>query len=392
LKALGDAAEKPELMPSSTTVSVTLPVTDTAPPRIMGFALTPHNFRYFLWGVQATFWLLWCLLAYHAEPAQRSPVGPFWFVAAHVPIMMGAVYLNYFWLIPRYLARRQYLRYGLAIIWLLGTAQGLRWMVGAYALQESQLFAERWPLSLALSGILLMASTLFKFVEGWFQVSQQQVQLQNEQLRSELRFLRAQVNPHFLFNTLNNLYALTLTQDPRAPQMVAKLSELMRYLIYDSRTTRVKLQRELDLLCSYIELQQLQYDAETNVDFYTEGVKNQHWVAPLLLITFLENSFKHGDLATNPKGWIALSVVVEGRQLRVSVANTTRGTGAASSGGIGLENARRQLLLNYPDRHHLEIIRAEGEFRVDLEIELEAPEAFPPSPVLQPDGARRKKL
>lgn len=351
----------------------------------MGFALTPHNFRYFLWGVQATFWLLWCLLAYHAEPAQRSQAGPLWFVMAHLPIMMGAVYLNYFWLIPRYLARRQYLRYGLAMLLLLGTAQGLRGVVEQHGLQDTQLFAERWPLSLALSGILLLGSTLFKFVEGWFQVSQQQVQLQNEQLRSELRFLRAQVNPHFLFNTLNNLYALSLTQDPRAPQMVAKLSELMRYLIYDSRTTRVKLQRELDLLRSYIELQQLQYEGEMNVDFYTEGVKNQHWVAPLLLISFLENSFKHGDLATNPKGWIALSVVVEGQCLRVSLANTTRAPAPAGEGGIGLENARRQLLLNYPGRHHLEIMRGEGEFRVELEIELEEPDALPPQPGMQPE-------
>jgi hypothetical protein len=327
-----------------------------------------------VWGLQVVFWLLWVLLAYHSEPAQQSQHGPSLFVLTHVPLIMGAVYLNYFGLIPRWLARQQYGPYALALLALIMATHGLRWAIEVYVMQEASILLTRWPLSLGLSFILLIGSTLFKFVEGWFHVSQQQVKLQNEQLRSELNFLRAQVNPHFLFNTLNNLYTLTLTQDQRAPQMVAQLSELMRYLIYDSSTTRVKLLRELDLLRSYIELQQLQHDEAKNVDLYVEGVKNQHQIAPLLLITFLENSFKHGDLATNPHGWITVSAVVEedGR-LQMTIANSVRPTTTQSTvpAGIGLDNARRQLELNYPESHHLHVERREDEFRVELTIDLE---------------------
>lgn len=344
-------------------------------PLILGVHLTPQNFHRFLWGLQVVFWLLWILLAYHSEPAQQSEHGPALFVLAHVPLLMGAVYLNYFWLIPRWLARQQYGRYALALLTLLVSTHALRRFIEGYVMQEESILLTRWPLAIGLAFILLIGSTLFKFVEGWFQVSQQQVQLQNEQLRSELNFLRAQVNPHFLFNTLNNLYTLTLTQDRRAPQMVAKLSELMRYLIYDSSTTRVKLSRELDLLRSYIELQQLQHDEAKNVDLYVEGVKNQHHIAPLLLISFLENSFKHGDLATNPMGWIAVSLVVEDdHRLCVSFTNSIRGQGTDDEipRGIGLDNARRQLELNYPGRHQLHIERREAEFRVELVVEFEA--------------------
>jgi hypothetical protein len=343
------------------------------PPNIMGFAMTPRTFRHFLWGIQGIFWMLWALLAYNSEPALNSVHGPAVFVACHVPLLMAMVYINYLWLIPRWLAPGQYRRYFLAVFVLIALSQGLRWVLEVYVMREVVLPPERWPMTLALACILLLGSTLFKFVEGWFQVSQQQTALQNEQLRSELRFLRAQVNPHFLFNTLNNLYTLTLTQDARAPQMVAQLSELMRYLIYDSRTTRVSLLRELELMRSYVTLQQLQHEEEMNVDLYFEGVKTHHQIAPLLLISFVENSFKHGDLATNPKGWIQVSAIIEDEhRLQLVFANSKRPEAVPPPAphGIGLDNARRQLELNYPGRHRMKITHTPQEFRVELEITL----------------------
>ncbi|MEM9983922.1 MAG: histidine kinase [Bacteroidota bacterium] len=345
-----------------------------APPYILGLNLNARSFRYFMVGLQITFWGLWLLLAYNSLPAQSSTYGPFAFASTHILIFMGLVYINNAWLIPRLLVKRKYLGYFLAFVGLIAFGQVLGYYLDVHVLRHSPIFPNRIPLSLALITLLLFASTLFKFVEGWFQVSQQQVELQNQQLKSELRFLRAQVNPHFLFNTLNNLYSLTLVQDHRAPKMVAQLSELMRYLIYDSSTTRVNLLREMELMGSYIALQQLQYDEEKNVDFYFEGIRNQHQIAPLLLISFLENSFKHGDLATNPEGWIAITAIVEeDNHLHLSFCNSYRPSQAAAQqkGGIGLQNARRQLELNYPDRHTLQLEKRANEFRVDLRIELD---------------------
>ncbi len=340
----------------------------------LGLNLNAQSFRYFMLGLQITFWGLWLLLAYNSQPAQSSTYGPFAFASTHILIFMGLVYINYTWLIPHLLVRRRYVGYFLSFVGLIAFGQFLGFSLDLYILKHNPIFPNRGPMAFALTTLLLFASTLFKFVEGWFQVSQQQVELQNEQLRSELRFLRSQVNPHFLFNTLNNLYSLTLVQDQRAPKMVAQLSELMRYLIYDSSTTRVKLLREMELMGSYIALQQLQHDEEKNVDFYFEGIRNHHQIAPLLLISFLENSFKHGDLATNPEGWISITASVEEHnQLRMTFCNSYRPSHADSQekGGIGLKNAQRQLELNYPDRHTLSIEKRADEFRVELSIELD---------------------
>lgn len=346
-------------------------------PYIMGMALNAKTFRTFMRGLQLTFWLLWFLLGYNSQIAQTSHSGPLAFAIGHIMILMGAVYINYLWMIPRFLAKRKYLTYLVLFLGLIMLCQGLRYLSEVYILQEKDPFFSRLPMAVGLSFMLLIGSTLFKFIEGWFQVSQRQVQLQNEQLRSELQFLRAQVNPHFLFNTLNNLYSLTLIQDARAPKMVAQLSELMRYLIDDSSTTRVKLLREVELMRSYIALQQLQHEEEKNVDFYVEGIRNRHQIAPLLLISFLENSFKHGDLATNPEGWIAISAIVEeDNQLHISFRNSYRYSHMPTPEvhGIGLKNAQRQLELNYPNRHKLEIEKRPDEFRVDLYITLDLAE------------------
>jgi len=353
-------------------------------PYILGLALgDTRRFRHFMWGLQITFWLLWFMLAANSVAAQISSVGPVVFSLVHISILMVLVYINYLWLIPHFLVKRKYASYLLLFLGLIALRTVGGYLAHVYVLDEAELFPQRMPMMVGLCFMLLLGSTLFKFIEGWFKVSQRQVQMQNEQLRSELQFLRAQVNPHFLFNTLNNLYSLTLVQDKRAPQMVAQLSELMRYLIYDSSTTRVKLLREMELMASYINLQQLQHDEEKNVDFYFEGVKNHHQIAPLLLISFVENSFKHGDLATNPNAWISISAIVEEHnRLHMSFHNSYRPSHSTrdQEGGIGLKNAQRQLELNYPDRHTLAIEKLDNEFRVDLYIELDViTHAEPPS-------------
>lgn len=357
-------------------IILTEPTPYTSPTHsdILGINLNERTFKYFLWGLQLTFWSLWFLLAINSEPAQRFPKGPYTFAFAHLPVLMAAVYFNYFVLVPYFLARRKYFLYILSIIGLLLCSQGLRYSVDLFILGYDETFFMRVPLGTTLAFFLITISTLFKFVEGWFHVSQEQVQLQNEQLKSELRFLRAQVNPHFLFNILNNLYSLTLVRDERAPKVIAQLSEMMRYLIYDSSTTRVTLLREIELMSSYIELQQLQFDEEKNVDLYFEGVKNTHQIAPLLLISFLENSFKHGNLSTDSDGWISVSAIVEDdHKLSLSFRNSYRpGSRPSEKGeGIGLKNAKRQLELNYPDKHQLSIQTSADEFRVDLFIELD---------------------
>ncbi|MCI4671434.1 MAG: histidine kinase [Bacteroidia bacterium] len=345
---------------------------------ILGLDFKPQNFRYFLWSIQVTFWLLWFLLAFNSYPAKFCKYGPLVFAFSYLPFLICEVYFNYLVLVPRFLAKRKYGIYFLSILGLIVSFQLIRFYVDHILFDNAEIFKKRLYMGVALSFFLLTITTMFKFVEAWFKMSQLQVEMQNEKLRSELQFLRSQVNPHFLFNTLNNLYSLTLVQDERAPKMVAQLSEMMRYLIYDSSTTQIKLWREIELMNSYIELQQLQYEDERNIDIYFEGIKNKHLIAPLLLISFLENCFKHGDMATNREAWISVSAIIEEEnELHLSFANSYRFSSSedATEGGIGLQNAKRQLELNYPERHKLEIIRGSDEFRVELHIELDTQES-----------------
>ncbi|MEO0640349.1 MAG: sensor histidine kinase, partial [Bacteroidota bacterium] len=206
--------------------------------------------------------------------------------------------------------------------------------------------------------------------------------LQNQRLQAELKFLKTQVNPHFLFNTLNNLYSLALLKDDRAPQMIAKLSEIMRYLLSDTRVVHTKLSREMELFQSYVDLHQLQDDEAKNVDIYTEGIRNKHQIASLLLINFLENSFKHGDLNENPQGWIKVSTVVnESDVMHFSLSNSVspyQSDSQTTDTGIGLSNARRQLELHYPKKHQLQIHADDGVFSVELEVDLSDPQDTPP--------------
>ncbi|MEL6132012.1 MAG: sensor histidine kinase, partial [Bacteroidota bacterium] len=348
--------------------------------KIMGINFGRNNFYHFLSLLQLIFWSFWLILAYSSIPAQSSSSGPILYALHKILIMMAGVYFNYFVLIPRLLEKNKYLSYILSICLLISFLISLRYVIDIPLLWVDSEALPRLPVPIFVISIVLIGSTLFKFMEAWFSMTQQKVALQNQRLEAELKFLKTQVNPHFLFNTLNNLYSLALLKDDRAPQMIAKLSEIMRYLLSDTRITKVKLVKEMELLRSYIDLHQLKEEKTQNVDVYVEGVKNKHTIASLLLINFLENSFKHGDLDSNPQGWIKVSTIVdETDTLHFSLANSISyqahpyyppAHAPESTHGIGLTNAKRQLELHYPDRHQLQITAKPDHFKIELSIDL----------------------
>jgi LytS/YehU family sensor histidine kinase len=184
-----------------------------------------------------------------------------------------------------------------------------------------------------------------------------------------LKFLKAQINPHFLFNTLNNIYSLAYRQDANAAPMIATLSKIMRYHLYEGSWERVSLKKEADMLQDYIALQRIKYGDELRVDFYIEGIGPQHEIAPLLLITFVENSFKHGDAESNKDAWVNVSLSVEDGVLHFSVENSFQKPKSQAE-GLGLKNAARLLDLAYPGRSSLETKSDNGVFSVQLTIEL----------------------
>ena len=194
-------------------------------------------------------------------------------------------------------------------------------------------------------------------------------ELINQRQACELALLKSQVNPHFLFNTLNNIYALVYQKSEEAPAAVMKFSSIMRYVLYETNTDKVNIAREIEYLKSYIELQKLRYRQTGLLSLHIEGSTDGIKIAPMLLIPFVENAFKHGQIIHEPSITIRLYSGID--QIRFEVVNyLKKGQQAAEGepGGIGLSNIRRRLELIYPDRHQLEISEVDEQYKVKLVI------------------------
>lgn len=219
-------------------------------------------------------------------------------------------------------------------------------------------------------GVPVMASTVVIF-KKWYLDEIQKNKLAEEKLEAELSFLKSQIHPHFLFNTLNNLYALTLIKSDRTSDVVLKLSGLLDYMIYKSNDKFVALSKELEILDSYIELEKLRYNNRLDLEYHVNRKTDLHVIAPLILLPFVENSFKHGasNDRTNPK--IRISIDIKDDSLELKVLNSTLGDmkkDLSLSEGIGLKNVQRRLELIYPGTYKLNIHQNEKEFEVNLVV------------------------
>lgn len=195
--------------------------------------------------------------------------------------------------------------------------------------------------------------------------------LVREKLESELKFLKAQINPHFLFNTLNNIYALARKQSEKTPEAVLKLSQLMRFMLYEARKERILLTEELKMIDDYIDLERIRYNGRLRIDFHKSIDDSTQLIAPLLLIHFVENAFKHGASESRFDAQINLSFVLQRGVLIATIQNTKEEVASVETREkIGLENIKRQLELLYPS-HQLEVTNAANEFTVKLTIPLQ---------------------
>lgn len=218
--------------------------------------------------------------------------------------------------------------------------------------------------------IPLFAASVIIF-KKWFVDELQKKKLTEEKMSAELSFLKSQIHPHFLFNTLNNLYALTLIKSEKTPDVVLKLSGLLDYMIYKSNDKFVDLSNELEILKSYIELEELRYNNRLDLKYEISGETVGYKIAPLILLPFIENSFKHGagNDRSNPK--ICIQLKTHKQYLELIVVNSIKSENEKDETlqhGIGLKNVGRRLELIYPGAHQLEIEKTQSEFRVQLII------------------------
>jgi LytS/YehU family sensor histidine kinase len=212
---------------------------------------------------------------------------------------------------------------------------------------------------------------MLRFAVDWFEFESKKKEVENEKLATELNFLKAQINPHFLFNTLNNLYYLAYTKSANTTEVIAKLSQMMRYMIYESNHTKVQLSREIEYMENYISLERLRLNNQIPINFNVKNVLHDVRIAPLILITFLENAFKHGVSNNSTNEWVNISLELKDNEIVYIVENSKlpeMQRAKITKSGIGLQNVQRRLDLSYPGQYTLKVTNAPDRYRIELKL------------------------
>jgi sensor histidine kinase YesM len=231
-----------------------------------------------------------------------------------------------------------------------------------------------YPLGLLVAlmdvGFVSGAAIAIKQVRLQYAGKEREKNLIREKLESEIKFLRNQTNPHFLFNTLNNIYALARKKSDQTPEVVLKLSKLLRFMLYESSKPFIRIEDEIKILDDYIELEKIRYNSRLTVNFYREIDNDHEEISPLLLLPFVENAFKHGSSESHFDSYIHIDMVLHKGTLAFHVENTKeRSERQGVNENIGLSNVRRQLELMYPE-YSLQVNNEDTLFKVSLAINL----------------------
>ncbi|MCR8558478.1 sensor histidine kinase [Mucilaginibacter sp. BJC16-A38] len=292
-------------------------------------------------------------------------------------INISLFYINYLILLPRFFHKKRYGTYAIIVtitVIVFGIGKyGVGLLFKSFILVHSKGhvigFAQYFLGTLFTSLFFLFLSTALKFAIDWFLNERIQRDLENQRLSAELSFLKSQINPHFLFNSLNSIYSLAYQRSATTPEAILKLSEIMRYMLYECNDNKVELSKELQYLQNYIDLQKIRFSNKAYIDYKVEGVIQNQQIVPLLLIAFIENAFKHG-VANDPLTPIRLLIDVDDEHLHFYIQNKKHNNNRDPAGGIGLNNVKRRLNLLYPNKYNLDIRDETDTYTVELSLVL----------------------
>lgn len=211
---------------------------------------------------------------------------------------------------------------------------------------------------------------IIKFFKLWTIKQREWMSAQQEKMTAELQLLKAQVHPHFLFNTLNNIYSFSLLNSTKTPDLILKLSSLLSYMLYDCKAEEVRLEKEIEIMENYVDLESERYGDKIEISWNVEGDVKNEFISPLLMLPFLENAFKHGISEQIEKCWLSVDISVKKNTLLFKVANSKNEFVHNSTNGIGINNVKKRLNLIYPNRHELRINDEGNFFVVSLLVKL----------------------
>ncbi|WCO02796.1 sensor histidine kinase [Psychroserpens ponticola] len=292
-----------------------------------------------------------------------------------IPLMLLA-YTN-IWAVNTFFEKKKYVLYTIAVVFIMTLISLIRLYVNVVFSSFNTDFGfleqeESLLIGIILSNILfLMFSAFYQILVNRFVKTRLQANELQAHQEAQLQYLRSQMNPHFLFNTLNNIYALATIKSEKTAPMVLKLSHLLRYMVYQEDQTLVLLNNELTLIQDYIDLYKLKSEGNLNVSLYIQGNIDHQMIEPMILIPIIENSFKHSDLETNANAFIKIDIKVEDTSFIFKVANTKNDTLKQKDdiGGVGLSNIKKRLNILNPE-HSFILNDTEKMFVVNLKLKL----------------------
>ncbi len=334
----------------------------------------------------------WCAFVFWKGNADFSFYAPrYKFMLYHLvglPVVILATYIVLYYLLPKYLInKRNDLKFA---FWFLVTfaiahqcytylsvSELMEWVIAPSNKKEYKVFAYMHPYRNAFMLFSVMGiAALVRFFKLYTQREQDRHQLQEAHTKSQLAFLKSQVNPHFLFNALNNIYSLSVQEkQDKIAESIERLSNIMRYLTYDSNAKFVSLGREISLIENYIDIQQMrvaEHD-EVNISFHCNGVIDGLQIAPVLLLPLVENAFKHG-IKPSAKSWVSINIDVEEQVLTMTTRNSyfEDMDNKLNENGVGMANVRQRLDLIYPGQYTLETAIEDSVFTTCLKLEMNA--------------------
>jgi len=337
--------------------------------QLLDYLFTKHR-----WLIHVLFWLL--VVGFYVIFFGRKNsnyLQTFFFVGLLMPVTIGTTYFLNYYLVPRYLMKE---RYGIFLLYFIYTLIGSLFMEMMIAMLTFIVMAEARINDMSPASIdifFLLTSLLMvvffgvavKMLLHWRTSKEDYQKLMRDKVETELKFLKVQLNPHFLFNTLNNLYYLTTEKSDKAPQAILQLSEILDYVMHSSKSVFVPLEKEIKQVENYIALELLRYEDRVQITTQFKGDLNKYEMGPMILITLIENAFKHGVMPIAGKSWITFIVEEQEKGLSISVSNRAISTNPGN--GIGLKNLQSQLDHLYKDNYSMEVVTSKPNiFSVNL--------------------------
>ncbi|HVU55134.1 MAG TPA: histidine kinase [Puia sp.] len=341
----------------------------------MRHLLSRFKWHIVFWTAYCAFWTVLSVYVYHSTPVRAFLVTIMWFLGAS-----ASCYLSIYWLMPEYFNRRRYLIFSVLFVPMMALAAllitfGIWWIYQLQHINFPVTFLQEYYYVLAGNFYTVFIIVAFKALKDKIRSDRRTTLLEREKTENELRFLKSQMNPHFLFNAINSIYVLIKKDPDFAGHTLVKFADMLRYQLYECNADVIPIEKEISYLENYIQLEKLRKGELVNTSFSVSASTGKFSIAPLLLIPFVENAFKYVSNCPGKNNFVMVDLNYQDNIFELSVENSMDEDAMMPKektwGGIGLENVRRRLQLIYDGSHALDISTKEDVFSVLLTIKIQ---------------------